>query len=194
MNQRSAFSQRQDSPIKDNKSPPTQGLRGEKAADESPAGDQQRCDLAGTDAQIEIVSGTAFVDSGGSDASANQPAVDRSEAPSSLNVSKAPHSDGVSDLHMGAQSPGGESAGAPYPSHRNTPTQGDDSPGIAPKADSGRVQEVDPDTGEVMTGEEDDDPDVGDEAIVARTGDETGESEIHGSGEDIIPKPQTGAF
>ncbi|MEJ7934835.1 hypothetical protein WG907_11260 [Sphingobium sp. AN558] len=127
MNDQNAFLQGQGSPIKDNEPPPTQGWRGEKAADESPAGDQQRRPLPGTDAQVELVSGTAFVDSRGPDVGRGQPAVDQTVPPPTPNVSKASRPDGVSNLHMGADSPGGESAGAPYPNHydENTPKDRD---------------------------------------------------------------------
>lgn len=118
MNDRNAFLQGQGSPIKDDEPPPTQGWRGEKAATETSSQEQRR-PLSGTDAEVEEVSGTAFVESMGLQPPPDEEAPDAPAAGSAISGSAqggpATHSDGVSDLNAGADSTGGESGGAPYP-------------------------------------------------------------------------------
>ncbi len=114
MNDRNAFLQGQGSPIKDDEPPPTQGWRGEKAATETSSREQRR-PLTGTDAEVEEVSGTAFAESMGLQPPPDEEAPDAQAAAGSVRSGPATHSDGVSDLHPGAGSTGGESGGAPYP-------------------------------------------------------------------------------
>ena len=115
MNDRNAFLQGQGSPIRDDAAPPEQGWRGERAADEA-AGSARRRRIEGIDADVEDISGTAFVEAGGADEQPVDSAVgrDKSMAPRP-GAAAGGRPDGVSNLDMSADTPGGESAGAPYP-------------------------------------------------------------------------------
>ncbi|BAI95921.1 hypothetical protein Sj15T_02550 [Sphingobium sp. TA15] len=118
MNDRNAFLQGQGSPIKDDAAPPEQGWRGERAADEPAGKAQRRRHIKGVRAEVEDISGTAFVEAGGADMAPadDDEGEDRSMQPQ--DGGKRSHPDGVSDLDMSAASPGGQSAGAPYPHGR----------------------------------------------------------------------------
>src|SRR3546814_17274254 len=67
MNERNAFLQGQGSPIKDDAAPPEQGWRGERAADEPAGKAHRRRHIKGVRAEVEDISGTAFVEAGGAD-------------------------------------------------------------------------------------------------------------------------------
>jgi hypothetical protein len=121
MNDRNAFLQGQGSPIKDDAAPPEQGWRGERSAD-TPATQAQRRHVPGVGPEVEEVSGTAFVEAQGLDQSPNDDAQgeDRSMLDAREDAARQ-HGDGVSNLDMSASSPGGESAGGPYPhGHRKS--------------------------------------------------------------------------
>lgn len=115
MNDRNAFLQGQGSPIRDDAAPPEQGWRGERTANET-AGSARRRRIEGVDADVEEISGAAFVEAGGAD---EQP-VDTTIGPD-RSMARHPGAaadewpDGVSNLNMSASTPGGQSAGAPYP-------------------------------------------------------------------------------
>jgi hypothetical protein len=127
MNDRNAFLQGQGSPIKDDAAPPEQGWRGERAADEAAAPKEQRRHVPGVGPEVEEVSGTAFVEAQGLDQSPNdEPEGQDNSMPQTGAAAKKPHGDGVSDLDMSGSSPGGESAGAPYPHGRR---KSDNDPG-----------------------------------------------------------------
>lgn len=115
MNDRNAFLHGQTAPIKDDAPPPEQGWRGERAADEPAEGKTQRRRIAGVSAEVEEVSGTAYAESQGLEAPPEgaKPGQDRSMP--QKDEAGAAQPDGVNDLGMGGDSPGGESAGAPYP-------------------------------------------------------------------------------
>lgn len=129
MNDRNAFLHGQTAPIRDDAPPPEQGWRGERAADEPTDGQQQRR-IPGLSAPVEEVSGTAYAEAQGlhgeEGKDSEEPgkdgasgAEDKSLAPQSDRGAEAP--DGVNDLDMSADSPGGESAGAPYPHGHRKP-------------------------------------------------------------------------
>jgi hypothetical protein len=115
MNDRNAFLQGQGSPIKDDEPPPTQGWRGEKSVNDQMSRKDQRLPIPETKAQAEIISGEAYIESRGlqspTDASDDRPAA-------SATIKKSTgdeHPDSVHDLNESRDSPGGQSAGAPYP-------------------------------------------------------------------------------
>ncbi|EZP74001.1 hypothetical protein BV96_00089 [Sphingomonas paucimobilis] len=116
MNDRNAFLQGQGSPIKDDEPPPIGGWRGEKAAEESASNTDQRHRLSGTNVEVEDISGTAFAEATSLGKSPNAPDEgDHAAAPQPAGGHAGGHGDGVSDLEGDADSPGGESEGAPYP-------------------------------------------------------------------------------
>ncbi|QDC37663.1 hypothetical protein [Sphingobium fuliginis] len=122
MNDRNAFLQGQGSPIRDDAAPPEQGWRGERAADEPAGKGPRRRRITGVKAEVEDISGTAFVEAGGADMASTHDdgdgdSEDRRMQPRQEGGRRS-HPDGVSDLDMSATSPGGESAGAPYPHGR----------------------------------------------------------------------------
>ncbi|MFC4595026.1 hypothetical protein [Sphingobium tyrosinilyticum] len=122
MNDRNPFLQGQGSPIKDDAAPPEQGWRGERAADEPAASQERRRHVPGVGPEVEEVSGTAFVEAQGLDQSPNDEIGDKADSLAQVSGGAGQsHGDGVSDLNMSASSPGGESAGAPYPhGHRKS--------------------------------------------------------------------------
>lgn len=116
MNDRNAFLQGQGSPIKDDAPPPAQGWRGERAATEGAAPQAQSKSIPGSDARAEIVSGVAFAeDQGLQPANASDPGGERPESASIRKSAEDGHADSVHDLNDTAESPGGQSAGKPYP-------------------------------------------------------------------------------
>jgi hypothetical protein len=127
MNDRNAFLQGQGSPIKDDAAPPEQGWRGERPADESAASQGQRHHVPGVGPEVEEVSGTAFVESQGVGKNPKDELEGEDKSmPHGGSATQKPLDDGVSDLDMSGGSPGGESAGAPYPHGRR---KSDNDPG-----------------------------------------------------------------
>ncbi len=114
MNDRNAFLQGQGSPIKDDAPPPEQGWRGERSADEAPAGDRRQRTIEGTDIRVEEVSGVGYAEATG-EGDAAPPEGDAQPDPTLHTSSPKRSGDGVNDLADDSESPGGESGGAPYP-------------------------------------------------------------------------------
>lgn len=118
MNDRNAFLQGQGSPIKDDAAPPEQGWRGERSANEVAGAQSQRRHIPGVGPEVEEISGTAFAEAQGLDPHPqDEDGYERRTLPESGSRGEQ-GGDGVSDLSMAGSSPGGESAGAPYPHGR----------------------------------------------------------------------------
>lgn len=121
MNDRNAFLQGQGSPIKDDAAPPENGWRGERSADEVAGTQSQRRHIPGVGPEVEEISGTAFAEAQGLDPSPQDEDSDENRTLPNSGSGSGQKGDGVSDLDMSKSSPGGESAGAPYPhGHRKT--------------------------------------------------------------------------
>lgn len=126
MNDRNAFLQGQGSPIKDDAAPPENGWRGERSADEVAGTQSQRRHIPGVGPEVEEISGTAFAEAQGLDPNPQDEDQEENRTLPDSGSGGARKGDGVSDLDMSKTSPGGESAGAPYPhGHRKT----DNNPG-----------------------------------------------------------------
>lgn len=118
MNDRNAFLQGQGSPIKDDAAPPEQGWRGERSANEVAGTQSQRRHIPGVGPEVEEISGTAFAEAQGLDQSPEDEDQDENRTLPESGSGGDERGDGVSDLDMSGSSPGGESAGAPYPRGR----------------------------------------------------------------------------
>jgi hypothetical protein len=121
MSDRNAFLHGQTAPIGDDAGPPEQGWRGERAADEPSEEGAQRRHIPGVSAEVEEVSGIAYAEAKGlgSPADTEPQADDNSHVKDDHSDAASP--DGVNDLSMAADRPGGESAGAPYPHGNRKP-------------------------------------------------------------------------
>ena len=126
MNDRNEFVHGQTAPITDDAPAPEQGWRGERAADETAEGQRQRHHIRGVSAEVEEISGTAHVETAGLHGSAQDAFQDDGggggggETWQGKRGAQAP--DGVNDLDLSGSSPGGESAGAPYPHGHRKPS------------------------------------------------------------------------
>lgn len=114
MNDRNAFLHGQSAPIRDDAPAPEQGWRGEKAAERSPDSAARQRRIEGVSVPVEEASGVAYAESQGL-----QPQPEGEEPRSdALPRSGARRPDGVNDLAMSGDKPGGQSAGAAYPHGR----------------------------------------------------------------------------
>lgn len=116
MNDRNAFLHGQSAPIKDDAPPPEQGWRGERSATDATEEAEQSRRIPGLSAPVEEVSGVAYAESQGLQSQPEgeeQPAPMASDNPTGASPASRP--DGVNDLSMAPDKPGGQSAGGPYP-------------------------------------------------------------------------------
>lgn len=121
MNDRNAFLHGQTAPIMDDAPPPEQGWRGERAADEPASRQKQRRHIPGVSVDVEEISGVAYAESQGLEAPAKDEAGTEDISLRSRGKHDAGAPDGVNDLALSGDSPGGESAGAPYPHGHRKP-------------------------------------------------------------------------